>query len=49
MVVVMANVHYFTTSDTDRRSLSVFSVGGEHVKCVTALSLPQAQCFRHKT
>jgi len=54
MVVAMANFHYFTVggknnSDTDRRSLSVVSVSGEHVKCVTVLSLMQAQCFRHKT
>jgi hypothetical protein len=54
MVVAMANLHYFTAGgksncDTDRRSLSVVSVSGERVKCVTALSLLQAQCFRHKT
>jgi hypothetical protein len=52
MVVAMANFYYFTVdgknnSDADRRSLSVVSVSGEHVKCVTVLSLLQAQCFQH--
>ena len=54
IVVAMANVHYFTVGDksnsnTDRHSFSVVSISGESVKCVTALSLLQAQCFRHKT